>query len=139
MRNKVFTYVTIRVNEVFYLLVFKSINEPGFEIPKGTVETGEKLETAVRREVFEESGFNKLQILKELGNVIWKDEEHHFFLAEVESSGLNGFTHLVTGNDIDEGFSYEYSWEEITQDLKNRLVQGSERFFDALIFEIGTF
>lgn len=136
MRKKVFTYVTQRVRGATYLLVFESLDEPGFEVPKGSVEPGESLDNAVRREVFEESGVIDLHIITELGTAEWEDEEQHFFHAEVYSVDFGEFLHRVTGNDVDEGFYYKYWWLEIDTDLKKRLVQGCDQFFDELILSV---
>lgn len=55
-RKKVFCYVVRTDAALPALLVFESLDEPGFEVPKGAVEAGESLEGAVYREVLEESG-----------------------------------------------------------------------------------
>jgi 8-oxo-dGTP pyrophosphatase MutT (NUDIX family) len=104
MKRKVFVYI-IRVGEdTVNLLVFDSLEEPGYEVPKGGVESGESLEEAVHREVYEESGLTGLNIIKELGKIRWGDEEQHFFLAEAPSDVADTFEYQVTGEGIDTGF-----------------------------------
>jgi 8-oxo-dGTP pyrophosphatase MutT (NUDIX family) len=137
MKRKVFVYI-IRVGEdTVNLLVFDSLEEPGYEVPKGGVESGESLEEAVHREVYEESGLTGLNIIKELGKTHWSDEEQHFFIVEAPSDVADTFEYQVTGEGIDTGFWYRYRWLEIGRELEDRLVQGSNRFVEELIAEAG--
>jgi putative (di)nucleoside polyphosphate hydrolase len=137
MRRKVFVYV-IRVGEATVdLLVFESLEEQGYEVPKGSVEPGESLEETVHREVYEESGLKGLKVIKELGKTQWGDQKQHFFLAEAPSGVADTFEYQVTGEGIDTGFWYLYCWLEIGRDLEDRLVQGSNRFVRELIAEVG--
>ena len=119
------------------LLVFNSLDEPGYEVPKGSVEPEESLEEAVQREVYEESGIVGLRIIKELGKTQWGNEEQHFFLAEAPGGVADVFAHRVTGEGIDKGFWYEYKWLEIKGDLGERLVQGCNRFAGELAAAAG--
>jgi ADP-ribose pyrophosphatase YjhB (NUDIX family) len=48
-RTKVFAYVVRTDRASPGLLAFVSLDEPGFEVPKGSVEAGETLEQAVIR------------------------------------------------------------------------------------------
>jgi 8-oxo-dGTP pyrophosphatase MutT (NUDIX family) len=133
MRSKVFVYV-IRMRETSAeLLVFASLDEPGYEAPKGSVEPGESLEEAVHREVYEESGLEGLRIIKPLGKTWWGDEKQHFFLAEAPANVADVFEYQVTGKGIDRGFQYQYRWLEIERTLEEKLVQGCDRFVGELI------
>ena len=49
-----------------YILVFKYLTA-GVQIPAGTVEKGEDLETAVKREAYEETGLKLVEIEEYLG------------------------------------------------------------------------
>ena len=133
MRRKVFVYVTRTREKAVDLLVFASLDEPGYEVPKGSVERGESLEEAVRREVYEESEIEGLRITAELGKAQWGDEEQHFFLAEAPAGVADVFEYQVTGEGIDRGFWYEYRWLEIRGGLGERLVQGCNQFVEELI------
>ena len=133
MNRKVFAYV-IRINaDTVDLLVFDSLEEPGYEVPKGGVEAGESLEEALHQEVYEESGLNGLRVIQELRKTEWCEQEQYFFLAEAPSDVADAFEYQVTGEGIDTGFWYRYSWQEIRRDLEERLVQGSNRFVGELI------
>ena len=133
MRKKVFVYVIRAREKSVDLLVFDSLDEPGYEVPKGSVEPEESLEEAVHREVYEESGIEGLRIIKELGKTQWGDEEQHFFLSEAPCGVTDVFKYQVTGEGIDRGFLYEYRWLEIKGDLGERLVQGCNRFVGELV------
>jgi 8-oxo-dGTP pyrophosphatase MutT (NUDIX family) len=137
MRRKVFVYVKRTVEASVYLLVFNSLDEPGYEVPKGSVESGEGLEEAVHREVYEESGLRGLRAIKKLGKTQWGDEEQHFFLVDAPSNVPDAFDYQVTGEGIDRDFWYRYSWLAIGRDLEERLVQGCDRFVRELIAEVG--
>lgn len=133
MKRKVFVYVTLKEDGIDYLLAFESLDEPGYEVPKGSVEPDEGLVEAVRREVYEESGVAQLDIIKELGIATWQDEQQHFFLARTQVPKLDEFEHQVTGNDFDEGFRYRFKWLAIDSSLEKCLVQGCDRFIRDLI------
>ena len=137
MRKKVFVYLIRKREESVDLLVFNSLDEPGYEVPKGSVDPEESLEEAVHREVYEESGIEGLRIIKELGKTQWGDEEQHFFLAEAPSGVMDVFEYQVTGEGIDKGFWYEYKWLEIKGDLGERLVQGCDQFAGELAAAAG--
>jgi ADP-ribose pyrophosphatase YjhB (NUDIX family) len=137
MIRKVFVYVIRGRESTTDLLVFDSLEEQGYEVPKGRVEPGESLEDALHREVFEESGVKGLKVIKELGTTHWGDEEQHFFLVEAPSGIAENFEYQVTGEGIDTGFWYRYSWLEIGREIEDGLVQGSNRFVEKLIAEIG--
>ncbi len=131
--RKVFAYITLHEGNNSYLLAFESLDEPGYEVPKGQVEPGENLQSAVHREVQEESGLTDLEIIKELGTTTWEDQDQTFFWIRTQSAKRVDFDHQVTGNDLDEGFLYQYTWLEIDSRLKRCLVQGCDRFIDHLI------
>jgi class 3 adenylate cyclase len=61
---KVFCYVVRTDGSEPQLLVLTSLDEPGFEVPKGAVESGETLEQAARREILEESGITAVRVVK---------------------------------------------------------------------------
>lgn len=74
LHRKVFAYVTRITDGAPELLVFESLDEPGFEVPKGAVEEGESLEEAVHRELFEEVRIAGARVVRELGTTEWHDE-----------------------------------------------------------------
>ena len=64
--EKVTAFITQKRNGVNTLLVFKHPTA-GVQIPAGTVEVGEDIETAVKREAHEETGLQHVKIEKYLG------------------------------------------------------------------------
>ena len=72
--GKVFAYVTRITDGRHELLVFESLDGPGIEVPKGTVEKEETLTEAVLRELFEEAGLTEARIVRPLGTVDWNGE-----------------------------------------------------------------
>lgn len=66
--EKVTAFVTRERNGVKELLLFKHPTA-GIQIPAGTVEEGETPETAVMREVYEETGLRAVKIEKSLGGI----------------------------------------------------------------------
>ena len=132
-RQKSFSYI-IRVNQAGpELLVFDSLEEPGLEVPKGSVQPGETPAQAAMREVEEESGLRELTLIKELGVTLWQDEEQHFFLFRANVLLPDQFEHVVTGQDGDRGMRYQYQWIAVTPALSQSLVQGSSAFIRGMI------
>ena len=132
-RRKVFAYVTRITDCSPELLVLESLDEPGFEVPKGEAEDGETLARAVGRELSEEAGIAGARVVRELGAADWKDERQHFFLVEAPPGLPRTFEHIVTGDGIDAGFRYRFRWLSIDRGLHDRLVQGCNRFVDELL------
>jgi ADP-ribose pyrophosphatase YjhB (NUDIX family) len=131
--QKSFSYV-IRANQAGpELLVFDSLEEPGLEVPKGSVQPGEMPAQAAAREVWEESGLQELTLIKELGVTRWQDEEQHFFLFRADQPLPDRFEHVVTGQDGDRGMRYQFRWIAVTPALSQSLVQGSNAFIGEMI------
>lgn len=64
--QKVTAFITQKRDGVDSLLVFKHPTA-GIQLPAGTVETGEDIETAVKRETYEETGIQNVEIEEYLG------------------------------------------------------------------------
>jgi len=63
MVDKVFVCLVRTRDKGCELLVFRSHDEPGFEVPKGSVEPGESRLSATFRELFEESGIGSGRVV----------------------------------------------------------------------------
>ena len=131
-RQKVFIYLTRESDTGPELLVLRSHDEPGYEVPKGSVEPRETLEAAVARELQEESGIRTTAQPESLGATQWKDEEQHFFHLRATDPIPDRFAHRVCSQDEDHGFLYEFCWLPLDKHLSKRLVQGCNRFLPAL-------
>jgi len=134
MQKKVFLYLTRTTPTGTQLLVFRSHDEPGYEVPKGSVEPGESLRAAVFRELHEESGIVACGALRCLGSTCWQTEEQHFFHLHTTKEIPRRFQHRVRSDDEDDGFLYEFHWLPIDRRLETCLVQGCNRFASALAF-----
>ena len=79
--EKVTAFVTRERDGVRELLVFKH-PKAGIQIPTGAVEDGENPETAVKREVYEETGLQNVKIEKSLGYIENELEEGERIIAQ---------------------------------------------------------
>ena len=79
--KKVTAFITRERNGVEELLLFKHPTA-GIQIPAGTVEEGETPETAVRREVHEETGLRVVKIEKSIGCIENELEENERIIAK---------------------------------------------------------
>ena len=79
--QKVTAFITRERNGVKELLVFKHPTA-GIQIPAGTVEKGEDIETAVKREVYEETGLQLVEIEVYLGCFENELEDNQRIIAE---------------------------------------------------------
>lgn len=98
------------------LLVFEGPEYEGLQVPKGTIEAGESLLTALQREVKEESGLSTLGSVQHLTSDVWmrrclppKFYRRHFFHARVDDD-RDEWTHVVTGDGDERGAEFECFW-----------------------------
>jgi 8-oxo-dGTP pyrophosphatase MutT (NUDIX family) len=96
-------------NKVWVALVIEN-DETKYILPKGKVEKGESLEEAAAREIAEEAGISKLELLGKLGvesRMNYKRDKWvttHYFLFR---------TKQVETNPTDEKHDYETKWFDI--------------------------
>ena len=121
--EKVTGYLTRRRAGRWQLLVFHDPGWPdfGWVVPGGTVEAGEGLEAAMRREILEESGRSDVMTLRYLGAVRHAsaagDAVHrHFFTGTVGADCPDRFTHVTRSADEDNGWVCLYEWLDIGSD-----------------------
>ena len=79
--QKVTAFIVRERNGVRELLVFKHPTA-GVQIPAGTVEKGEDIETAVKREAYEETGLQLVEIENYLGYIENELEHNQRIIAE---------------------------------------------------------
>ncbi len=121
MQNKVLAYVVRTDSSDWRLLVFEHVDYPdaGLQVPAGTVEPGEPLETAMWRELFEESGLQPPQVslvgkLAEFPQPAWDNARHVYLLHAIP--GLPpAWRHAVTGGAGDSGLIFDYRWEALSR------------------------
>lgn len=111
--DKVYAYIT---REDGKLLVFRGPGHDGLQIPKGTVESGEPLRSALLREIAEESGLAAGGNARHLTTDVWSRRRQppkwyvrHFFHTTVHEP-RDSWTHVVTGDGEEAGAEFEFSW-----------------------------
>ncbi|MFI5715964.1 NUDIX domain-containing protein [Nocardia sp. NPDC051750] len=120
-RIRVAAYVTRCRGADIDLLVFDHIDMPeaGTQIPAGGVRPGEELETAVLREVAEETGLLDTVV----AGCLATDHRPHpgtrqsrrttFFHLRAAPATPDSWTHRVTGGDEDEGMRFACRFERL--------------------------
>lgn len=113
---KVCAYLTRR--DGAQLLVFRGPGHDGLQVPKGTVETNEPLDAALRREVAEESGLS-IDDARRVASDVWTRRVgpltkyvRHFYHADIDES-RDQWNHVVTGHGEESGETFEYFWVDL--------------------------
>ncbi len=128
MIPKTYAFVTRQSTNGAQVLVFRhrDFPEAGVQVPSGTVDNGETLETAVLREIEEESGLTRLQILRQLETYEEFSEAHqewqrrHFFEVQAPENCPKSWSHTVSSGEADKGLVFVYEWwslERATHEL----------------------
>ncbi|ELY53117.1 NUDIX hydrolase [Natronolimnohabitans innermongolicus] len=111
--QKACAYITRATGE---LLVFEGPGHEGLQIPKGTLEDGEKPIEALYREVREESGLVALHGATHLTTDVWTRREQppkryvrHFFHSHVHEP-RDQWTHTVTDGGEEHGAEFHLRW-----------------------------
>jgi len=135
--QKVFGYIICQHEGRPQLLAFTSSDGPGFEIIRGHVELGESVDTAILREIEEESGLIDVRITKQMKVAYWENEEQTFFLCEAPGQYPATFSHVVTGAGGDEGVTFDFRWLELSEVLHTELLFGGDRLVTELLAHFG--
>ncbi|MBN1857657.1 NUDIX domain-containing protein [Candidatus Bipolaricaulota bacterium] len=133
--KKVFVYAVRGQEADRFVLVFASHDEPGWEVPKGSIEPGESPSDAVFRELGEETGLSRehLSPVILLGTKPHLEEQQSFFVVRLRSNAPWAFENTTTGHGIDAGLVVRFRWLPIEPRLSELLVQGCGAMVDALI------
>ncbi len=119
LADKVVAYIVREKNIEKQLLVFehdKKWSSAGLQVPAGTVTNDEELETALLREVFEETGLNNCKVVKKIDEYIFfrtphnKFNRRHVFQLITEVNLPDKWTHKVKSDDVDNGMSFHFYW-----------------------------
>ena len=121
LKRKVFAYITHEDR----LLVFTHPHEPeaGIQVPAGTAGDDERLEDAVMREAFEETGLSGLVLVRFLGEQLLdrspsgRDEVHHRHFYHLRCVGDPPSTWRHYENDPSDGsagpYLFEFFWAHL--------------------------
>ena len=131
--QKVTAFIIRERNGVEELLVFKHPTT-GIQIPAGTVETGEDIETAVKREAYEETGLQLVEIENYLGYIENELENNQRIVAETTQVYIDpkltaipykrklpkGLTidYLSTGEDFTHISYIEYEYDKFHKPIR---------------------
>ncbi len=108
------------------LLVFQH-PVAGVQIPKGSVEPGERPEDAALRELAEESGITIARVVRQVGRHVFEvgagpaevgpPELHlwHTFVLVADEALRDRWVHQVTGSEVEAGLSFEYFWLPVVE------------------------
>jgi 8-oxo-dGTP pyrophosphatase MutT (NUDIX family) len=114
--GKACVYVTRGTDE---LLVFEGPGHDEYQIPKGTIEPGERPREAAFREVAEESGLGSVASFQGLASDLWcrrpSDDrwyERHFFHASVHGA-RDHWVHTVDDGGPESGSEFRFGWVPI--------------------------
>jgi 8-oxo-dGTP pyrophosphatase MutT (NUDIX family) len=119
--TKVVAYITRESPHGQELLVFEHRDNPeaGTQVPAGTVEAGEEIADALRREVLEETGLSDLPVVRKIATYEWvhpisgNTHERHVFHLTAPSDTADTWEWLETsgteGPNV-EGYVFQFRW-----------------------------
>jgi 8-oxo-dGTP diphosphatase len=114
-RRRVVAYITRVRDGQAELLVFEDPKHPriGIQVPAGRLDADEELETGLLREIAEETGLERVRILRRLTGF----EEHyasryenHGFHVVLEGDAPDEWEHVVYGDGDDAGLVFRFRW-----------------------------
>lgn len=132
MKHKVLVYLlrSTAAGAEFLAFTHRDFPDAGLQVPAGTVEPGEPLETAACRELAEESGLTAEQV-RLVGKLAVADEpewdqRRHVYLFEPRGPLPDRWAHTVAGAGEDQGMVFEFDWRPVG--AANELAGGQGRF-----------
>lgn len=123
VRQRVVAYATRERDGRIELLTIasKEYPEEGIQLPAGRVDFGETLEEGLRRELTEETGLERVRIVRELPDFESTYEnfcENHAFHVVVEQETPDAWEHVVHGEGVDSGMTHLCCWLPLTAELE---------------------
>lgn len=131
--KKVYGYITRLKGNKIQVLVFRHSNpEAGIQIPKGTVEVEEDINSAIVREIKEETGLQKFKVEKLIAEDFWKNDDgsiHQRFFYKINvMDALDEWEYQPTGGGEEIGLIFRYFW--ISSQNETELVRGHGDYLD---------
>ena len=122
-------YVTRERDGRKELLVFDcpSHLHEGTQVPAGRLDDGETLEQGLRREIHEETGLDRVTVVRRLdwpeGFLAASEYENHAFEVVLDEPAADHWEHVVLGDGDDSGLVFFLRWEPLRPELElwNRL------------------
>jgi 8-oxo-dGTP diphosphatase len=114
-RRRVVAYITRVRDGQTELLVFEDPKHPhiGIQVPAGRLDADEELETGLLREIAEETGLERVRVLRRLARF----EEHYpsgyenrGFQLVLEGDAPDEWEHVVYGDGDDAGLVFRFRW-----------------------------
>jgi 8-oxo-dGTP pyrophosphatase MutT (NUDIX family) len=121
-RQRVVACITREGTNGRELLVFDDPMHPenGVQLPAGRLDPGEELESALLREIAEESGLENVRILRELPDFepdYGSRYDNHWFHLVAEEELPDEWDHVVYGDGDDAGWTFHFRWVPIEPEL----------------------
>ncbi len=142
MTEKILRVITVLFRRLsngqrVFLLLHRCLHWSGWEFPKGEMEPNESAEEAVRREIFEETGFQQICILKKIDHSMTffdkirkKESEAFGFLVEtLEEKPVS-----LGNNPVKEHDSFEWADEKTV--LKKLRFENMRELFQVALKEL---
>ncbi len=139
IKDKVVGYVLRQNNNKTEILVFdhdKKFIDAGTQVPAGSVASGEDLQRALHRELYEESGLKDLVIKSKIDQYTFYREDQkclhrrHVYSLTSHRELPDSWTHKVTGSGDDKDLHFHFYWMDL-ESAKSKL---SVRLGDSVIF-----
>ncbi|MCO4782730.1 MAG: NUDIX domain-containing protein [Candidatus Cloacimonetes bacterium] len=150
MIHKVQAFIFRFKNNKAQALVFEHDLTKIHQMIRGTVEDLEDLETAVLREVAEESGLKNLKLHEKFGEQLlqvrsgptrsgpFQDQMHHAFLLECQKDTEDKWTHLAEGSVEENGLKFHFYWAELNDSLIEIVFDDFKVFIPKFIARVKT-
>jgi len=120
-----------------FLILHRKLNWSGWELLKGGIEEGESEDTALRREIFEESGLRDIEIIKHLDTsmIYWDrarkiQNELSIFLVKADSNAVVSFLN----NTAEEHDGFE--WVSAAEAIKRLKFSDTKRLIRFAVEEL---
>jgi 8-oxo-dGTP pyrophosphatase MutT (NUDIX family) len=123
IRRRAVVYATRERGGRTELLTIEALAYPeeGIQVPAGRIDHDEELEDGMRRELAEETGIQRLRIVRELRDFQCTYEtfsRNHAFHVVVDEETPDQWEHQVLGKGADSGLTYICRWVPLSAELK---------------------